>query len=68
MSNRMLLGVLRIPIDAWRNEPLDNIQRHSRYKQAANKIEHLEAVLLKCIQECNVPNKILEEAFEAMDM
>jgi hypothetical protein len=39
----MLIGVLRMPPDVWTNDPLDEMQRHSRYNEAADEIEALEA-------------------------
>ena len=40
MSDVMLIGVLRFPVSLWRDDdPLDKIQRHSRYIQAADRIE-----------------------------
>lgn len=42
MSDIMLLGVLRMPQELWDGSPLDAIQRHSRYEEAANRIEALK--------------------------
>jgi len=42
MRDIMLLSVLRMPIDLWNNTPLDSIQRHGRYKEAADRIEALK--------------------------
>jgi len=41
MSDIMLLGVLNMPPDMWTNDPIDIMQRHSRYIQAAKQIEEL---------------------------
>ncbi len=42
MSDTMLLGVLRMPPDCWTNDPIDIMQRHCRYVQAADEIERLQ--------------------------
>ena len=42
MSETMLLGVLRMPIELWTDDIQDKCQRESRYYEAANKIETLE--------------------------
>jgi len=42
MSDIMLLGVLRMPVDLWNNTPFDSIQRHGRYREAADRIEALK--------------------------
>lgn len=39
MSDTMLLGVLRMPIQLWQDSELDKLQRHSRYIEAADRIE-----------------------------
>ena len=39
----MLLGVLRMPPKLWDNGPIDQIQRHGRYIEAADLIEKFEA-------------------------
>ena len=39
MSDLMLFGVLRMPIELWDGGALDVMQRHGRYKQAADRIE-----------------------------
>lgn len=39
MSDVMLLGVLKMPIDCWVNGKLDKQQRYSRYLEAAQRIE-----------------------------
>jgi len=41
MSDVMLLGVLRMPPELWRDDPIDVMQRYGRYKQAADEIERL---------------------------
>ena len=38
MSDVMLLGVLNMPAALWRDDPLDKLQRQSRYFQAATRI------------------------------
>jgi hypothetical protein len=57
MSDTTLLGVLRMPIGLWQDSPLDKIQRHSCYLQAADRIEaqkqrieELESALKKYIK------------------
>ena len=42
MSEVMLQGVLRMPINCWSDDELSKIQRHSRYIEAADRIEALE--------------------------
>lgn len=39
MSDTMLHGVLRMPPDCWRDDPIDQQQRYSRYIQASERIE-----------------------------
>jgi hypothetical protein len=39
MSGQMLLAVLRMPPDCWDDGPIDVMQRHQRYVQAADEIE-----------------------------
>jgi hypothetical protein len=38
----MLLGVLRMPPECWIDSPIDVKQRHSRYLEAANRIEEMQ--------------------------
>jgi hypothetical protein len=46
MSDVMLLGILRMPPDCWDNDsPIDFMQRHSRYCQAADRIEEQLGIL-----------------------
>jgi carbonic anhydrase len=47
MSDTMLLGVLRMPIHCWIDSELDQRQRHSRYLEAADRIESDEAKILE---------------------
>ena len=50
MSDMMLLGVLRMPPDCWDNDsPIDVMQRHSRYCQAADRIEAQLAILRSAV-------------------
>ena len=39
MSDVNLLGVLRMPIECWNNSVIDQMQRHARYIEAAERIE-----------------------------
>ena len=41
MSEIMLNAVLRMPPELWSNEPLDIMQRHSRYVEAADELDRL---------------------------
>jgi hypothetical protein len=43
MSDMMLQGVLRMPPNCWTDSPLDVMQRHARYVQAADYIDALIA-------------------------
>jgi hypothetical protein len=45
MSDVMLHGVLNMPPDLWCDSPIDIAQRHSRYKEASQRIEQLEREL-----------------------
>jgi len=47
MSDVMLHGVLNMPPDLWCDSPIDIAQRHSRYKEASQRIEQLELELLE---------------------
>lgn len=46
MSDVMLLGVLEMPIELWRDDPMDQYQRHSRYIEAATRIRDDEAEII----------------------
>jgi hypothetical protein len=62
MSEVMLLGVLRMPPELWRDDPIDVAQRYGRYKQAADEIVKLRAaaeVALSVIHEHH-PDKSLD--------
>lgn len=48
MSDVMLLGVLRMPPECWSNDPIDQMQRHARYMQAADELESLRAHVADC--------------------
>ena len=39
MSDVMLHGILRMPPELWRDDPMQISQRHSRYIQASDRIE-----------------------------
>lgn len=39
MGDTMLIGVLRMPVEVWSDDPLDQHQRQGRYVQAAERIE-----------------------------
>ena len=39
MSDVMLHGILRMPPELWRDEPMQVSQRHGRYLQASDRIE-----------------------------
>jgi len=45
MSDTMLLGVLRLPIRCWDESELGQLQRYSRYLEAADRIESDQAKL-----------------------
>lgn len=45
MSDVMLHGVLNMPPNLWCDSPIDIAQRHSRYKEASQRIEQLEREL-----------------------
>lgn len=45
MGRTMLLGVLRMPPELWTDDPLDRMQRHGRYREAADVIEAQDAEL-----------------------
>lgn len=42
MSDTILLGVLRLPPECWTDSLIDVIQRHSRYLEAADRIEAMQ--------------------------
>ena len=42
MSDDMLHAVLNMPIDRWRDTPIDRCQRHARYVEASRRIRHIE--------------------------
>ena len=69
MSDIMLFGVLRMPIDLWDDSSeLDKIQRHSRYIQAADKIEALEDVLIEVLIQHDATTLSTELAQKAYDV
>lgn len=39
-----------MPINCWSNDAIDQVQRHSRYVEAADRIEQLENLLSDCQQ------------------
>ena len=43
MSDLMLLGILRMPPETWGTDPLNVMQRHSAYLQAADRLERMYA-------------------------
>jgi hypothetical protein len=45
MSDVMLHGVLNMPIDLWSNDATNELQRHSRYKQASERIKEFESLV-----------------------
>jgi hypothetical protein len=45
MSDVMLHGVLNMPPNLWCDSPIDKAQRHSRYREASQRIEQLEREL-----------------------
>ncbi|KAB0668958.1 hypothetical protein F6V30_14060 [Oryzomonas sagensis] len=51
MSEIMLEAVLRMPIELWNNGPIDQMQRHSRYIQAADEIARLRAQVSELTKE-----------------
>jgi hypothetical protein len=71
MSDVMLIGVLRMPPECWSGDAIDVMQRHSRYLQAADRIEAADAKLAKvrqrmeehkqCRQQCNCLELIAED-------
>lgn len=52
MSDVMLIGVLRMPVDLWSDTVIDKAMRHGRYTEAADKIEKMTDVL-EALQEFN---------------
>jgi len=62
MSNTMLIGILKMPPELWRDDELDKVQRHSSYVRAAEMIEKYESEETK--QEPDLL-ALWESAFEA---
>ena len=50
MSDLMLHGVLKMPPEFWRDDPIDVAQRHSRYNAASYRIERLTAVCEQALE------------------
>lgn len=46
MGDTMLHAVLNMPPDLWGNDPVDQLQRFSRYREASRRILDLEAWVL----------------------
>ena len=51
MSDVMLHGVLNMPPNLWCDSPIDIAQRHSRYKEASQRIEQLERELAEVTKQ-----------------
>ena len=71
MSDVMLLGVLRMPIDLWNDSALNKNQRHSRYIEAAERIEALTervAELERTTQNCKAAVVIAQEWIAEKDV
>jgi hypothetical protein len=65
----MLLAVLNMPIDMWdSSSPIDEMQRHSRYMQAAKKIECMDNVIKRFMSECSFSDDLLVDAQKALDI
>ena len=41
----ILIAVLRMPPECWRDDPIDIQQRYSRYLEAAERIQELEQII-----------------------
>lgn len=56
MSDVMLHGVLRMPTNLWRDDPIDAAQRRARYLEASDLIHELEIEIERLrasvIEEC----------------
>jgi Mg2+ and Co2+ transporter CorA len=61
MSDLMTHGVLRMPPDMWRDDPLDIAQRHSRYVAASDRIYELERELAETKRLLVEANKWLDK-------
>lgn len=69
MSDVMLLGILRMPMDLWNDSSyLDKAQRQSNYFRAADKIEALEDVLLEVLIQHDSTTLSEETAQKAYDI
>lgn len=78
----MLLGVLNMPPDCWTGDPMDQSQRHSYYREAAERIykdglriAELEKVLRAILgaatvtvnqKTCEVPREVIGQARNAL--
>jgi uncharacterized membrane protein YccC len=58
----MLHGVLRMPPDLWRDDPIDVAQRHSRYVEASNRITEQESELERLRARVRGLETVLQEA------
>jgi predicted nuclease with TOPRIM domain len=61
MSDAMLHGVLRMPPDCWRDDPIDQQQRYSRYVQASGRIERQDEALVTLKTENERLKQVLAE-------
>lgn len=55
----MLLGVLRLPLDCWDESELGQLQRHSRYLEAADRIE-LDEMRIRVLEQRLSENSALQ--------
>ena len=61
MSDVMLHGVLNMPPNLWCGSPIDIAQRHSRYKDASQRIEQLEREVAATREQRDALAEALEE-------
>jgi len=64
----MLLGVLRMPINLWSDLPINKMQRHGRYIQAADEIVSLREQLAKTKNQLAIEQECYEKnAADSLD-
>lgn len=68
MSDVMLHGVLNMPPNLWCDSPIDIAQRHSRYKEASQRIEQLERELTEAREDAANQRRLADMALAHRDV
>ena len=66
MSSEMLHGVLNMPPDCWSNDCVDEVQRHTRYVEASERIKELEDKLQFLIDNDSINDSSIDKEVEQL--